>query len=158
MSALLHIVALGVSLVCLAFSPRQAFKSHWGQALIDVSMVALMVLVAANESPLVILLSGMALVVLALVDALSMRLALYPSHVHRAICLLIMGAATIAMGGHAATPEASTHTHVMALWVVGVIGIVAVATLAITLFRRLSVSSAGMLVATGLMSVATIAG
>lgn len=158
MPALLHILALGVSLVSLAFSVRQAWKSHWGQALIDALMVALMALVATSQSPLATFLSGMALIVLALIEALSIRLALYPSHVHRAICLLIMGAATIAMIGHTVTSAVSPHSHLIAFSLIGVIGIISVALLAITLRQRFSLSSVGMLVATALMSVATITG
>jgi hypothetical protein len=154
---MLHLVALAVSVVCLLFSVRQAWRSQWTQAFTDAAMVALMAFVAFFTSPLTSLVAGALLIALAIVEAAIARRSTVAGHMHRAVCLLIMGATTIAMLGHgvAAVP---VHSHALALATVGVIGLVAVVGFALAMRRKMTVPSAGMLVATALMSVATIAG
>jgi hypothetical protein len=163
MPASLHLSALVVSLACLGFSARLATRSRWKEALIDLCMVALMGAVLFNPTATWQLTSGALLIILALVEAVTsrfMRPTSSAGHAHRALCLLVMGATTLAMVGHAHVASGvppTIHSHIATIAFVGIGGLLIVFALAIKLGARLKVSSAGMLVATALMSVATIA-
>jgi hypothetical protein len=126
-------------------------------------MVVVMAAVVINQTASWHLVSGTLLIGLALGESIWSRLARRSGaggHAHRAICLLVMGATTLAMLGHSSgtpAPMASPHVHVATLALVGIVGLVIVVAVTIKLGSRLNISAAGMLVATALMSVATIA-
>ncbi len=163
MPATMHLLALAVSVVCLGFSVWSVTRSKWREATIDLCMVVVMIAVVINQTAWWNLVSGAVLIALALGESIWSRLARRSGaagHAHRAICLLVMGATTLAMLGHSSgTPAAmtSSHVHVETLALVGTVGLVVVVAVAIKIRSRLNVPAAGMLVATALMSVATIA-
>ena len=163
MPATLHLTAFVVSLVCLGYSVRSATRLRWKEAFVDLCMVVLMGVVLVNQSATWQLASGALLIMLALIEAVTsrfMRLSSHAGHVHRALCLLVMGATTLAMVDHAhvATVAGLTvHSHIATIAFVGIAGLVVVLAVAIRIGSRLNFSAAGMLVATALMSVATIA-
>jgi hypothetical protein len=163
MPATLHLTAFVVSLVCLGYSVRSATRSRWKEAVVDLSMVVLMGVVLVNPSATWQLASGALLITLALIEAVTsrfMRLSSHAGHVHRSLCLLVMGATTLAMVSHAhgaAVAGLTVHSHILSIALVGIGGLVVVLAVAIKIGSRLNFSAVGMLVATALMSVATIA-
>ncbi len=161
-SAVLHGVALLVSVACLLLSLRRIREKRWREFVIDCAMVAIMI--ATVFAPVAFGLTlGATLIALALVEAILARVmgAARPLHVHRSMCLVIMGAAVISMSAHeqnsSAQFQAPFHPHVMSMSLVGVIGLATVILIAMFMRRRFTLSAVGMLVATGLMSVATVA-
>lgn len=159
MPAALHIIALVISSACFVFSLRRMARSQWALAAIDAAMVCVMLAAVSFPAGLAQLCSGVALIVLAMTDALLTRIrasTVSPAHVHRALCLLIMGAATLVMLGHEHISSTS-HAHLISMSIIGFLGLAVVGALVVVIRRHLTFASVGMLVATGVMSVATLA-
>lgn len=158
MSAVLHALALVVSSACLALSIYRVTRATWTMAAIESVMVCLMLLADSSPAGSAQLASGFALIFLGIVDALITRLrvqAVTAFHVHRSVCLLIMGGVTLSMiTTH--SESFSTHPHMYSMALMGAIGVIAVAAMLFALRRGLNISALGMIVATGMMSVATI--